>query len=104
MAMMAKDSSVMLAAPPWSQAPPMRGVMPSASATFWPNMNWWAEVGTFTNTASTTDLSMPASAMALRQASTLSDTVSLPGSLPKAVWPMPAITWRPLRLPIFSFP
>ena len=65
MAMMANDSSVMLAAPPWSHAPPMRGVMPSASATFWPYMNWCAEVGTFTNTASTTDLSMPASASAL---------------------------------------
>ena len=25
----------------------MRGVMPSASATFWPYMNWCAEVGTF---------------------------------------------------------
>ena len=37
----------------------LRGWMPSASATFWPYMNWCADVGTLTNTASTTDLSMP---------------------------------------------
>ena len=84
--------SVMLAAPPWSQAPPTRGIIPSASATFWPYMNWCAEVGTLTNTPSTTDLGMPASASALRLASTSREIVLRPGSLPKAVWPMPAMT------------
>ena len=55
-------------------------------------MNSRDEVGTFTNTASTADLSTPASASASRQASTFNDTVSLSGSLPNAVWPMPAMT------------
>ena len=86
----------MLLAPALSQMPPIFGWMPSASASFWPYIISKREVGALTKSASTSRFSTPASTSALRIASTLSETVLRPGSLPNAVWPMPAITALPL--------
>ena len=95
----------MLVAPPWSHTPPTFGCSSIASASVCPYIDWYFEVGTLTNSASTADLSMPASASALRQASTFIETVPRPGSRPNCVCPMPAMTYLPRirsRLPSTS--
>ena len=95
MAMAAIAIMEMLEAPPWSKTPPTRGLMPIASASFWPYIISTFDVGTFTSSPSMASFSIPASATALRQASMLSETVDRPGCLPKAVWPIPAMTALP---------
>ena len=49
-----------------------------------------AEVGYFTNSASTAEVSTPASSSAAAQASTFRSTVSRPGNRPNGVAPRPA--------------
>ena len=88
---------MMLEAPPWSQTPPMRGCRPVASATFWPYINSIFDVGPLTHSASTASFSTPASASALRIASTFIEMVERPGRAPNFVAPMPAMTALPLR-------
>ena len=70
-------------------------LMVPASASVWPYIEEYFEVGTLTNSASTADFSMPASASALRHASTFIDTVPRPGRRPTLVCPMPAMTYLP---------
>ena len=85
MAMAANEIIEMFVAPPWSQTPPIRGWMPSASATIWPYIERCWDVGYLTNRPSTMPFSTPASASALRHASTFMDVVERSGSLPWAV-------------------
>ena len=95
-AIAANEIMLMLEAPPWSQTPPTRGVSRIDSASFWPYIISNFEVGVFTKSASTASFSTPASASALRHASMFIEIVLRPGSLPNAVWPIPAITYLPL--------
>ena len=83
--MQANEIMLMLVAPPWSHTPPTFGCMPIASASVCPYIEEYFEVGTFTNSASTADFSMPASTSALRHASTFIETVPRPGRRPNFV-------------------
>ncbi len=96
MAIAACAIMLLVLAPPWSQTPPTRGTRAMASASFCAYIISNLEVGALTKRPSTWPFSTPASASALRMASMLSETVLRPGCLPKAVWPMPAMTTLPL--------
>src|SRR5262245_46539260 len=93
----------MLLAPAWSSVAATFGWMPRASETRAENRLWKLDVGYLVRTASTSPLSMPQSSIALRMASTVRLTALRPGSLPYAVWPIPAIEYFPLMSSIIVF-
>ena len=95
-AMVAKAIIEMFEAPPWSQTPPTRGAeahgLGELLAVHHLDLRG-------RHLARTARRRRPARARrrrrALRHASMLRDTVDRPGSLPNAVWPMPAMTALP---------